>query len=391
MNRETVLDLFRASGALLEGHFRLTSGLHSNGYLQCALVLQHPAHAEKLGAALAEKTRALNIGLVVSPALGGLIIGHEVARGLGVRAIFAERQEGVLTLRRGFTIAPGERVLVVEDVLTTGGSTRETIDVVTNAGGLVVGAASIINRGGDRRSRRAVQRAGRRDVSDLAGGSDSGLARRHPAHEARLASRRQQADVTLPCRNDEGLAAVRRDGDPLRGRHRADSPAAVAAVTLKNVAQAAGITFVLDNSPTPEKHLIESVPGGVAAFDYNGDGRVDLFFTNGAVSPTLEKSSEKYWNRLYRNDGGSGAMLAAACDSPTRRKKPASPARAIRWARPPRTTTTTATPTCSSPAWARVSSIATPAGSSKRSSAAAVSANDARRMGRRRRLVRLRQ
>jgi orotate phosphoribosyltransferase len=148
MNRETVLDLFRASGALLEGHFRLTSGLHSSGYLQCALVLQHPEHAEKLGAALAEKTRALNVGLVVSPALGGLIIGHEVARGLGVRAIFAERQEGMLTLRRGFTIAPGERVLVVEDVLTTGGSTRETIDVVTNAGGQVVGAASIINRGG---------------------------------------------------------------------------------------------------------------------------------------------------------------------------------------------------------------------------------------------------
>jgi orotate phosphoribosyltransferase len=148
MTRDSVLDLFRASGALLEGHFRLTSGLHSNGYLQCALVLQHPAHAEKLGAALADKTRALNVGLVVSPALGGLIIGHEVARGLGVRAIFAERQEGMLTLRRGFTIAPGERVLVVEDVLTTGGSTRETIDVATNAGGLVVGAASIINRGG---------------------------------------------------------------------------------------------------------------------------------------------------------------------------------------------------------------------------------------------------
>lgn len=148
MTRDSVLDLFRASGALLEGHFRLTSGLHSNGYLQCALVLQHPSHAEQLGAALADKTRALNVGLVVSPALGGLIIGHEVARGLGVRAIFAERQEGMLTLRRGFTIAPGERVLVVEDVLTTGGSTRETIDVVTNAGGLVVGAASIINRGG---------------------------------------------------------------------------------------------------------------------------------------------------------------------------------------------------------------------------------------------------
>jgi orotate phosphoribosyltransferase len=149
MTQESVLDLFRKSGALLEGHFRLTSGLHSNGYLQCALVLQHPAYAETLGAALAERVRKLDVQLVVSPALGGLIIGHEVARGLGVRAIFAERQEGVLTLRRGFSIAPGERVLVVEDVLTTGGSTRETIDVVTKAGGAVVGAASIINRGGD--------------------------------------------------------------------------------------------------------------------------------------------------------------------------------------------------------------------------------------------------
>ena len=149
MNRETVLDLFRSSGALLEGHFRLTSGLHSNGYLQCALVLQHPAHAETLGAALAEKTRGLNIGLVVSPALGGLIIGHEVARGLGVRAIFAERQEGMLTLRRGFTIAPGERVLVVEDVLTTGGSTRETATVAEAHGAQVVGAAVIVDRGAD--------------------------------------------------------------------------------------------------------------------------------------------------------------------------------------------------------------------------------------------------
>ena len=148
MTRDAVLDLFRASGALLEGHFRLTSGLHSNGYLQCALVLQHPKHAEALGGALAERVRALDVQLVVSPALGGLIIGHEVGRGLGVRAIFAERQEGVLTLRRGFSITPGERVLVVEDVLTTGGSTRETIDVVTKAGGRVVGAAAIVNRGG---------------------------------------------------------------------------------------------------------------------------------------------------------------------------------------------------------------------------------------------------
>jgi orotate phosphoribosyltransferase len=138
MNKETVLDLFRASGALLEGHFRLTSGLHSNGYLQCALVLQHPAHAEKLGAALADKTRALNVGLVVSPALGGLIIGHEVARGLGVRAIFAERQEGMLTLRRGFTIAPGERVLVVEDVLTTGATANAASRALIRGGASAV-------------------------------------------------------------------------------------------------------------------------------------------------------------------------------------------------------------------------------------------------------------
>jgi orotate phosphoribosyltransferase len=148
MDQNAVLDLFRSTNALLEGHFRLTSGLHSNGYLQCALVLQHPRHAEALGSALAARVRDLAPQVVLSPALGGLIIGHEVARALGVRAIFAERQEGALTLRRGFTIAPGERVLVVEDVVTTGGSTRETMDVATAAGGLVVGAGAIINRGG---------------------------------------------------------------------------------------------------------------------------------------------------------------------------------------------------------------------------------------------------
>lgn len=148
MDQNAVLDLFRATNALLEGHFRLTSGLHSNGYLQCALVLQHPAHAEALGSALAARVRELAPQVVLSPALGGLIIGHEVARALGVRAIFAERQEGALTLRRGFSIAPGERVLVIEDVVTTGGSTRETMDVATAAGGVVVGAGAIINRGG---------------------------------------------------------------------------------------------------------------------------------------------------------------------------------------------------------------------------------------------------
>lgn len=145
---DAILDRFRRVGALLEGHFRLTSGLHSPGYLQCALVLQHPAEAEACGAALAERVRSLGVGLVLSPALGGIIIGQEVARALGVRAIFAERQDGALTLRRGFTIASGERVLVVEDVVTTFGSTRETIDVARAAGGQVVGAAAIIDRSG---------------------------------------------------------------------------------------------------------------------------------------------------------------------------------------------------------------------------------------------------
>ena len=142
----SVLDRFRRVGALLEGHFRLTSGLHSSGYLQCALVLQHPAEAEACGAAIAERVRALSPGVVLSPALGGIVIGQEVGRALGVRAIFAERQDGKLTLRRGFSIARGERVLVVEDVVTTGGSTQETIDVARAAGATVVGAAAIIDR-----------------------------------------------------------------------------------------------------------------------------------------------------------------------------------------------------------------------------------------------------
>src|SRR6059036_3057380 len=119
-----LIDLFRRSGALLDGHFRLTSGLHSSGYLQCALVLQHPRTAEALGRAIADRTRDLRATVVLSPALGGVVIGHEVARALGVRAIFAERQDGLLTLRRGFTLDASDRVLVVEDVLTTGGSTR---------------------------------------------------------------------------------------------------------------------------------------------------------------------------------------------------------------------------------------------------------------------------
>jgi orotate phosphoribosyltransferase len=143
-----VLDRFRRAGALLEGHFRLTSGLHSPGYLQCALVLQYPREAEALGAAIADRVRGLDVQTVLSPALGGIVIGQEVGRALGVRAIFAERQDGRLTLRRGFSLEAGERVLVVEDVVTTGGSTRETIDVAREAGAVVVGAAAIIDRSG---------------------------------------------------------------------------------------------------------------------------------------------------------------------------------------------------------------------------------------------------
>ena len=137
-------------GALLEGHFRLTSGLHSPGYLQSALVLQHPREAEACGAALAERVRGLGAQVVLSPALGGIVIGQEVGRALGIRAIFAERQDGRLTLRRGFALEPGEKVLVVEDVVTTGGSTRETIEVARAAGAVVVGAAAIIDRSGGR-------------------------------------------------------------------------------------------------------------------------------------------------------------------------------------------------------------------------------------------------
>lgn len=148
MTRDELLDLFRRSGALLEGHFRLSSGLHSTGYLQCALVLQDPPSAERLGRAVADKLRGLRPTVVLSPALGGLIIGHEVGRALGVRAIFAERQDGVLTLRRGFTLSETDRVVVIEDVVTTGKSTKETMQVAGAAGALVVAAASIVDRTG---------------------------------------------------------------------------------------------------------------------------------------------------------------------------------------------------------------------------------------------------
>jgi orotate phosphoribosyltransferase len=146
LHADDVIQRFKNTGALLEGHFVLTSGLHSEIYLQCALVLQHPDEAEQLGRAIAQMYRDKNIQLVVAPAIGGLVIGHEVARALGARFIWTERESGKMTLRRGFSITPGERVLVVEDVITTGGSTRETIDTIRAAGAEVVGAASIIDR-----------------------------------------------------------------------------------------------------------------------------------------------------------------------------------------------------------------------------------------------------
>lgn len=148
-----MLDLFSKSGAYLRGHFQLSSGLHSREYLQCALVLQHPESAELLGRMLAEAVRALpgigKVDLVVSPAMGGLMIGHEVARALRVRHIFTERDaERKMVFRRGFRIRPGERAVVVEDVITTGGSSKEVVDLLRAAGAEVVAAGSIIDRSG---------------------------------------------------------------------------------------------------------------------------------------------------------------------------------------------------------------------------------------------------
>jgi orotate phosphoribosyltransferase len=147
-DRDDLIELFIRCGALLEGHFRLSSGLHSSGYLQCALVLQYPPRAETMGRRIAERVGNLGVTVVLSPALGGVVIGHEVARALGVRAIFAERQDGALTLRRGFGLSGADRVLIVEDAVTTGGSTRETIKVAVAAGARVVGVGSIVDRSG---------------------------------------------------------------------------------------------------------------------------------------------------------------------------------------------------------------------------------------------------
>lgn len=140
------LEHFRQTNALLEGHFILSSGLHSPNYLQCALALQYPADAARFGRAIAEALTEANIETVASPAIGGLVIGYAVAQSLNVRFIWTERQAGEMTVRRGFSVKEGERILVVEDVITTGGSTRECIAALEKNGGKIVGAASIIDR-----------------------------------------------------------------------------------------------------------------------------------------------------------------------------------------------------------------------------------------------------
>jgi len=145
--RET-LERYEKRGALLRGHFRLTSGLHSDVYLQSALVLQHPEDAAILGEGLAAPFRTERVQAVLAPAIGGILVAHEVARALGVRALFTERENSVMQLRRGFTLSPGERCLVVEDVITTGGSTREVVQCVETHGGTVVGVGSLIDRSG---------------------------------------------------------------------------------------------------------------------------------------------------------------------------------------------------------------------------------------------------
>ena len=147
--QQLTLDLFKDTGAYLQGHFRLSSGLHSAGYLQSALVLRHPKYAELLGKNLAALLADYAADFVVSPALGGMIIGHEVARAAGLPFLFTEREaDRKMSLRRGFSIAPGTRALVIEDVITTGGSTREVIEIVGAAGAVAVAAGSIIDRSG---------------------------------------------------------------------------------------------------------------------------------------------------------------------------------------------------------------------------------------------------
>lgn len=148
LSEKEILEIFKKCGAILTGHFELSSGLHSPQYLQAALVLQYPEHAGRLCSALASSFRETKIDLVAAPALGGIIVAHEVARALGVRAIFAERVDGKLILRRGFSVKEGEGALVVEDVITTGKSTLETVDVIKASGGIIRGIGALVDRSG---------------------------------------------------------------------------------------------------------------------------------------------------------------------------------------------------------------------------------------------------
>ena len=150
MDHEKVLAMFKETGALLEGHFQLTSGLHSNQYFQCAKVLQYPEHCEALCGELASQFRGEAIDVVMAPAMGGIVVAQEVGRQLRKRTMFAERKDGVMQLRRGFEVRPGERVLVCEDVVTTGGSVVEVMNIVRGLGGVVAGAAFIVDRSGGR-------------------------------------------------------------------------------------------------------------------------------------------------------------------------------------------------------------------------------------------------
>lgn len=145
-SEENILDYFKRTNALLEGHFILSSGLHSSKYLQCALALQSPRDAENFGRAVSEKLGAEQFDTVAAPAIGGLIIGYEVARAFGVRFVWTERENNLMTLRRGFSVQKGEKILVVEDVITTGGSTRECIEALEILGAKVTCAASIVDR-----------------------------------------------------------------------------------------------------------------------------------------------------------------------------------------------------------------------------------------------------
>jgi len=148
LNKDEATQIFLKSGALMEGHFKLTSGRHSNRYMQCAQVLQYPQYTEQLAAHIAEKYADEKIDLVIGPAMGGIIVAYEVARQLKVPGIFCERQNGKMELRRGFALKPGDRVLVVEDVVTTGGSVVEVMDIVRQSGAVAAGVAVLVDRSG---------------------------------------------------------------------------------------------------------------------------------------------------------------------------------------------------------------------------------------------------